>query len=230
MKDSYFTWRRAALLLIATALVVAPGASAASVNPSIADGSPSCKDIDSSWTSMKVEGNAFGDYSDGTLSVRLTKPGPEETFDWTSNIGVSAVIVGDGARSNVYRYDPASTSDTRLATPSGSKPSNLQFCYVAQFVLGERVASGSAKLTSVQGCARREFSARVTGRSISRVVFLVDGNRVAVRHRPGSAGDYGIRINPARYRAGAHRVTAQVEFKPWTHTRSRTLSSSFKRC
>lgn len=219
-------------LVVAASLAVAPAALAASVNPTVAAGTPTCSALDSSWSGLKADGNPFGDYSDGTLSVTLTKPTAEEAFDFTANRGVTAVVVSDGSKSNVYRYDPATTGDTHLASPSGARPAHVEFCYVRdrQQVLGERYASATARLYSPRGCVRHTFSARVVGRSISRVVFIVDGNRVRTRHRPDVAGAYGIRINPARYRAVKHELTAEVEFKPWTHMPRRKLHATFAGC
>jgi hypothetical protein len=226
------TTRKICGLIVFAVLAAAPGAYASSVTPAVAPGSPGCADLNSAWTGLNVDGNPFGDYSDGTLSVSLSKPGPAESFDWTSNIGVTAVIAGDGSQSNVYRHDPAAKADSGVATPSGGRFSHIVFCYDRgqQGVLGARYASGTARLFSARGCVKRTFSARIVGRSIQRVVFYVDGNRVRVRHRPGKAGAYGIRVNPARYRAGIHRLAAVVEFKPWTHTRAKRLSALFERC
>ena len=52
---------------------------------------------------------------------------------------------------------------------------------------------------------------------------------VATLTRPDK-GAFGIRINPARYRVGVHRLTATVQFKPSAHTHSKKLRASFQRC
>jgi hypothetical protein len=39
-----------------------------------------------------------------------------------------------------------------------------------------------------------------------------------------------VRVNPAKYRKGTHRLTARVTFNPDSHTRPRTLALAFQRC
>jgi hypothetical protein len=231
MTGSYVKGRLCAGIL-AAALAAAPAAFGASVAPATAPGAPSCAGLDQSWTGLAVDGNPFGDYSDGTLSVRLSQPGAPETFDWTSNAGVAAVIVGDGNQANVYRYDPGSTADTQMATPSGARPSQIQFCYAKGegAVLGARYSSGTARLVAPTGCASKAFSARVYGAAVQQVVFTLDGNRVASLHKPSQAGTFSIRVNPTRYRVGVHKLVASVEFKPWTRAHSKVLRASFQRC
>ncbi|MGI9658181.1 MAG: hypothetical protein ACR2OD_04680 [Gaiellaceae bacterium] len=76
--------------------------------------------------------------SDGTLEVTITVGGDSEAkfFDWSSNIGVDAVIVKGGNGALVYTYDPPAeaTSDTDLKTPfndGGNRAaiSHIEFCY-----------------------------------------------------------------------------------------------------
>ncbi|MFL5895342.1 MAG: thrombospondin type 3 repeat-containing protein [Thermoleophilaceae bacterium] len=99
-----------------------------------------------------------------------------------------------------------------------------------QAVLGERVSSANARLMAATGCASRPFTARVTGNGVARVVFVLDGKRLAAVGRPNSKGAFTLRINPARYRVGVHRLVATVEFKASTRTSSRKLRASFQRC
>lgn len=116
--------------------------------------------------------------------------------------------------------------DTAPAADSGQAPADAPG---AQAVLGERFNSASAKLLAASGCTAKPFSARVVGSSIARVVFVLDGNRVATLTRPRK-GAFGIRINPARYRIGVHRLVVTVEFTPSSHTHSKKLRASFQRC
>src|SRR4051794_6205608 len=132
--------RFAALLaafVVLTALT-AQSAFAASVTPTVVTGNPGCSNLDSSWTGLKIDrSNVAGDYSDGTLSFHITQPQNGGAFDWTSNIGVDAVIVKGGAGpdhsgdpgSTVYRYDPESTGDTGLEPPYDTGVSHVEFCY-----------------------------------------------------------------------------------------------------
>ena len=98
----------------------------------------------------------------------------------------------------------------------------------------ERTPPGTSKLSSdpaavarlgVRGpCVRSSFAAVVTGRSISRVVFSVDGRRVGT----DTSAPFRIRIAPAA--AGRHTVAARVSFLGDSGTRARTLSFQFVRC
>jgi hypothetical protein len=137
------TRRRLAIVAAAMAgvagLFVALPASAQSNDGEVVPGNPGCADVapaGANWTELKVEPPADGTFSDGTLTVnvdvRNTADG--QVFDWTSNIGVDAVIVKGGPNANVYVYDPESTGDTGLhapVNPSGGFAglSHISFCY-----------------------------------------------------------------------------------------------------
>ena len=98
----------------------------------------------------------------------------------------------------------------------------------------ERTPPGTARLGTrpssvarlgVRGpCTRNSFAAVVTGRSIDRVVFSLDGRRL----RSVGSAPFSTRIATAR--AGTHRVTARVTFLRDSGTKARTLSFSFTRC
>jgi uncharacterized repeat protein (TIGR01451 family) len=85
---------------------------------------------------LKVEPVEDGTYSDGTLTVTVTVNEAAQTFDFTSNIGVDAVIAKGGPNGNVYTYNPEATADTGLHAPlneDGSGQfyglSHISFCY-----------------------------------------------------------------------------------------------------
>jgi hypothetical protein len=65
------------------------------------------------------------------------------------------------------------------------------------------------------------FRAAVRGRLIERVVFALDGRRIASRTR----SPFQVLVNA---RPGAHRVTARVTFKD--ATRARTLTLRYRAC
>jgi hypothetical protein len=74
---------------------------------------------------------------DGALIVSTTGSG-DQYFDWTSNIGVDAVIVKGGPNADAFVYEPGKgevTVDTRLhapENPNGTGPfgiSHIEFCY-----------------------------------------------------------------------------------------------------
>jgi hypothetical protein len=83
---------------------------------------------------------------------------------------------------------------------------------------------------TARGCRSRTFRTAVVGSGIARVVFTLDGNRVADMHRPHRGGLWSIRLNPRRYRTGLHRIQARIEFRSVTRTKARRLGSTFRRC
>jgi len=91
------------------------------------------------------------------------------------------------------------------------------------------VAPGRARIAGARSCAVRAFNVRVTGRSIRRVTFTVDGRRVATVTRADRQGRWQVRIDPRRLRAGTHRVVARVQFAAGAGP-ARTLRTSFRQC
>ena len=117
----------------AVALFTVLPATATHVNPTLVPGNASCP---AGTTELKVEPVTDGTFSDGTLTVTIdvrdTAGG--QVFDWTSNIGVDAVIAKGGPNSNVYTYSPESTGDTGLHAPANASGkfaglSHISFCY-----------------------------------------------------------------------------------------------------
>ncbi|MCP4542822.1 MAG: hypothetical protein GY832_37345 [Chloroflexi bacterium] len=106
-------------------------------------------DPGTTWTEFKLEDGTLtsGDHDDGTLEVNITLAGsPGGSFDWTSNIGVDAIVVKDGRDgANFYVYDGRTaptgtwrdieeTGDTGLKTPNNGRKniSHISFCYDAE--------------------------------------------------------------------------------------------------
>ncbi|HSL44291.1 MAG TPA: hypothetical protein VK897_12715 [Anaerolineales bacterium] len=115
-------------------------AGAASVTPEFfaGSGNRTCGQLEGpgqDWIELKVDPNADGVYSDGTLTVTISNTTNDKTFDWSSNIGVDAVFVKAGSGgSYLYRYDPPaeSTGDTNLTSPGAANQnqiSHISFCY-----------------------------------------------------------------------------------------------------
>jgi hypothetical protein len=111
--------------------------------------------------------------------------------------------------------------------PDGSTRDANGACLV---VLSEKVRSGTAQLFGRTGCASNAFRARVFGTSIAKVVYSIDGRRVATLTHPTGGGVFGIKVNPRNYRYGIHRVLAQVTFTPESQTAPRTLVLNFQHC
>lgn len=101
------------------------------------DGDPTCEDIRSTWTGLKVDPPSDGEHSDGTLTVQITISNGEDgqRLDWSSNIGVDAVIVAGGSHAHNFGYDPEATEDTGLFAsfvPEDERfadISRVSFCY-----------------------------------------------------------------------------------------------------
>ena len=130
----------AVLMVFSLLLLLADSVFAASVEPEFIAGASNTDKTcvanegdGQSWTDLKLEGGALSDgtHGDGTLSVTISNL-TSNSFDWSSNIGVDAVIVKTGADgTNLYRYDPPSesTGDTNLVTPGENGISHISFCY-----------------------------------------------------------------------------------------------------
>ncbi|MBN2566850.1 LPXTG cell wall anchor domain-containing protein [Candidatus Woesearchaeota archaeon] len=58
-----------------------------------------------------------GDWDLDGHGTFLVSTGDETYFDWSSDIGISAVIAKGGDNANVYEYDPEATSDYGLHPP-----------------------------------------------------------------------------------------------------------------
>ena len=120
-------------IFAASILMLSPTlASAIHVAPTPLADNPNCIFINTSWIELKDEGLVDVMFNDGVLFVTLDYMGSgPDTVDWSSNIGVDAVIVKGGNNANVYRYDPPAeeTSDTGLLTPDSSAISHVSFCY-----------------------------------------------------------------------------------------------------
>jgi hypothetical protein len=111
-------------------------AAAASVSPVFVPGNPSCADLGYDFGfKPQPEPPPTGTYTypDGLNSAAITSDGTY--FDWTSTLGVDAVIVKGGPNANVYVYDPESKGDTVLSSPINSNTgepfaiSHIEFCY-----------------------------------------------------------------------------------------------------
>ena len=99
-----------------------------------------------------------------------------------------------------------------------------------QVVLGERIAPGAARLLGPTGCRGTAFRARVAGSKIARVVFTLDGKRLATLSKPNFRGQFAVRINPAKLKVGVHRLVATTTFERGSSTRPKTMRLSFQRC
>jgi hypothetical protein len=123
--------------LVLGALLALPGpARATDVVPIFIAGNPNCVGLGYDY-GFKIDPPNAGTYSiDGINTVTVTTP-DGVFFDWSSTLGMDAVIVKGGPNANVYIYDPPAerTSDTGLHSPinpNNDKPyglSHIDFCF-----------------------------------------------------------------------------------------------------
>lgn len=105
------------------------------VVPVFVDGNPTCQDLGYAF-GYKVDPPNSGTYSiDGVNTVTVTTDGVY--FDWSSTLGMDAVIAKGGPNANAYVYDPPAEafSDGDLASPinpNNGQPfglSHIEFCF-----------------------------------------------------------------------------------------------------
>jgi hypothetical protein len=128
-------WLGAAALV---AGMFASGATLAThVEPTLVAGNPSCTDLGYDFgykPQPEPPPSETYTFPDTTSTVTINSDGT--FFNWTSTLGIDAVIVKGGSNANVYAYDPPEEEfqDTGLHSPvnsSGSPAaiSHIEFCY-----------------------------------------------------------------------------------------------------
>ncbi|MEA2191145.1 MAG: large repetitive protein [Solirubrobacteraceae bacterium] len=96
--------------------------------------------------------------------------------------------------------------------------------------IAARASTGAARLAGPKRCVSGPFVAKVSGRGIAKVVFLLDGRKVrTVTAQPGRTV-FKVRINPGRTGSKVHGVTARVTYKASAHTRANTLRLVYLGC
>src|SRR3954451_15987544 len=85
---------------------------------------------------------------------------------------------GGGGGDTTPQPGPGAQQQAALGSDSGSQPGSPPQPG-AQEGLGERVAAPPARLLAPTGCTARPFTAGVRGTGIARVVFRLDGKRIA---------------------------------------------------
>jgi hypothetical protein len=118
---------------------------------------------------------------------------------------------------------PVNPVSTPTSTPTPVTPA----AGVGAVVVQRR--RGTAQIAGVRACPTTSVPLRVRGRLIRRVTFFVDGRRVGAATRANAAGQFQVRVDPRRMRAGTHRVRAVVQFRSGAGP-SRTLRMSFRVC
>jgi hypothetical protein len=120
------------VVMAIAAFALPAAASASSVTPTHLDGNPTCADINKDWTQLKVDGIPSNtSYSDSDVTVTFANVTGNETFDWSANHSIDAVMVKASTQVLVYTYDPESFGDTLVSGPAGYDISHVNFCYDA---------------------------------------------------------------------------------------------------
>ncbi|HET7272538.1 MAG TPA: hypothetical protein VFI90_15805, partial [Rubrobacter sp.] len=137
-----------------------PGAASGDgIQPTLIQGNPDCSDISGGpYRELKVDnvnGPFNGTYTsnDGLLTVTISNS-TSQYFDWSSNMGVDAVIVKGGDAGDSYVYDPPKedTADTDLHPPVNPNNgelygiSHVSFCYDLELQVS-KTANTSLKRT-----------------------------------------------------------------------------------
>jgi hypothetical protein len=170
-----------------------------------------------------TNGNGMGDACEQTQQPTCEQQHAGETDTDGDGVVDACDSTPNGSTANNTESNPPAQNQQAVAPEQQAAPGN-------QLVLGERVSAGTARLISATGCASRTFTARVRGSQIKRVVFRLDGKRIGTVTKKNAKGLYALRINPAKYRIGVHRLAVTVTFTSASRTKARTLRASFQRC
>ncbi|HVF80163.1 MAG TPA: hypothetical protein VNA28_17855, partial [Solirubrobacteraceae bacterium] len=92
------------------------------------------------------------------------------------------------------------------------------------------IAVATARLSGPKRCVSGPFDAKVSGRGIAKVVFLLDGKKLKTVMGTATSTVFKVRIKPRGAGGIAHRVTAKVTFSAATRTRPRTLRFVYLGC
>jgi hypothetical protein len=95
----------------------------------------------------------------------------------------------------------------------------------------ERLSTSNVVKASPRArCGARPFLAWVRANRVRRVFFRLDGRKLGRDSVADWRGRYGVMVNPARLRKGAHVVAARIEFVRGSDLRHRTVRLRFRKC
>ena len=97
-------------------------------------------------------------------------------------------------------------------------------------MLGVTRVSGQARLRAPDECVDKSFRAAVTGRSISRVTYYLNGRVLKRVEATAGRTSFPVTVSPRGLGRGPQRLVATVVFTPESATRPRTLPFTFHRC
>jgi uncharacterized repeat protein (TIGR01451 family) len=145
----------------------------------------------------------------------------------TDNYGPRTVTARDPATTLLNQPPPPPPPPPTPPTPPSAPPitPSGDVMPVAQVL-----STGTARLIGPSRCVSGPFVARVTGKNIAKVVFMLDGKRFKTVLAKGASTTFKAQIKPRGRSSKAHRVTAVVTFKASANTRSRTLRFAYLGC
>jgi uncharacterized repeat protein (TIGR01451 family) len=158
--------------------------------------------------------------ADGSYVITGVKPG---TFNVLEVADPNYTCTAPGSGSACAYQVTFQAGDQQTGRDFGNQPP-------AQIVKPERVTPGSARLLGPTGCTARSFQARVRGKKIQTVTFVLDGKTIKRFTRTNKSGVYAVRINPEKMRIGVHRLVASVTFTKASGTKPKKFRLSFQRC
>jgi hypothetical protein len=137
-----------------------------------------------------------------------------------NNLGVSGVCGEATETRTVTGPPPPGQGVLGVCIPSpGPAPAGSVLC-----------EQGSAVLSGRTGCQRKAFRVQVRGSRIAKVVFTVDGTRLATLRAPNRGNRFSVLLVPRGLALGRHRVNARITFAAGSGTRARTLRMVVRRC
>jgi uncharacterized repeat protein (TIGR01451 family) len=158
-----------------------------------------------------------GDSSPSTLD-------PGDTWSYSCSVQTA---LGD---TSVHNTGSVTGCDTLGGCVDASDTADTTLTQPAQIVSPGRITPGTAKLTGPTGCVAKAFNARVRGSKIATVTFVLDGKVVKKVTNKANATLIQLRINPAKFKTGVHRLVVNVTFASGSATKPKTIRLSFQRC
>jgi hypothetical protein len=70
----------------------------------------------------------------------------------------------------------------------------------------------------------------IDGKGVGRVVFTLDGKRIATLKAKNRANKFSVLIKPGKLKQGVHRVLARITYLSSTGTNPKTMRVVFSRC
>jgi len=252
--------RAVAPLVAAGALIAVPAAaSAASVEPVLQLGNPTCADLGYGHEIKFDPPSAGSGAADGvTVDMSLADDEFGKLVSWTASAPTDAVIVKGGPNANAYVYAGESSGDTGLHTPFNGPDnyyglSHVDFCWddqtppppsgenppppVVTVPLAQPAQPPAGELLGEQIVAARSSLRGPSGCIGTTVRATVKGSRVAKvtfvldgEEVKVVKGAGSYAVKSSTLAPGVHRIKARVTYEAASHTPPRAPVLTFQRC